>query len=137
MLHTQGEKGEPAHFVADDGSAMMGSIGPRGLKVISLFLEVLFRWNVDFDFIKIPWSLNGICLQGDAGLPGPAGVQVGVTIRVRCLYLMKILSAHLRKSGLFPLKGPVGPVGPKGELGFPGRPVSAANAPNVHYRCFR
>lgn len=84
--------------------------------------------------MKIPSRLTGSCLQGDPGLPGPAGVQVGVTIRVTWLYLMKILSVPLRESVFFPLKGPVGPAGPKGELGFPGRPVSATDSPNVSYR---
>lgn len=78
MLHTQGEKGEPALFFTDDGSAMMAPTGPRGLKVVILVLEVFFLWNKDL--IKIPLCLNGICLQGDAGLPGAAGIQVSITL---------------------------------------------------------
>lgn len=74
MLHTQGEKGEPALFFTDDGSAMMAPTGPRGLKVVILVLEVFFSCGI------IPLCLNGICLQGDAGLPGPAGIQVSITI---------------------------------------------------------
>lgn len=40
-------------------------------------LGALSAGNVDVDF-EIARALTGICSQGDAGLPGPAGIQVGI-----------------------------------------------------------
>ena len=42
FVYWQGEKGEPASFLADDGtmmSSLVGPVGPKGLKVILVLLS--------------------------------------------------------------------------------------------------